>query len=138
MRNIMSHKIRIQTNAAAPVLGTYSQGIRAAGDIIFLSGQTGRNEDGKMEEGVEAQTLQTLANIDAVLNAAGCGRGDIAKVAFIMVDLKKDYKTIDTLYAAWLPGDTVTPPKPTRTAFQAAALPAGALVMIEVTAISPT
>ena len=55
-----------------------------------------------------------------------------------MTDLKNDYKIIDTIYAAWLPGDTVTPPKPTRTAFQAAALPARALVMREVTAISPT
>ncbi|NQZ12619.1 MAG: RidA family protein, partial [Algicola sp.] len=100
----MSHKIRISTNAAAPVLGTYSQGIRATGDIIFLSGQTGRNEDGKMEQGVEAQTIQTLANIDAVLNAAGCGRQDIAKVTFIMTDIKRDYKTRDTIYAAWIPG----------------------------------
>ncbi|MFT4927441.1 MAG: 2-iminobutanoate/2-iminopropanoate deaminase [Phenylobacterium sp.] len=134
----MSNKIRISSNAAAPVLGTYSQGIRAKGDIIFLSAQTGRNEDGAMEEGIEAQTIQTLKNIDAVLNAAGCGREDIAKVVLLMADLKNDYKTIDTIYAGWLPGDTVTPPKPTRTAYEAAALPAGALVMIEVTAISPT
>lgn len=133
----MNHKIRIQTNAAAPVLGTYSQGIRAGGDIIFLSGQTGRNEDGDMEQGLEAQTERTLSNIDAVLNSAGCGREDIAKVTLLMTDIK-DYKVIDQIYAAWLPGDTVTPPKPTRTAFQAPALPAGALLMIEVTAISPT
>jgi 2-iminobutanoate/2-iminopropanoate deaminase len=134
----MNHKTRISSNAAAPVLGTYSQGIRASGDIIFLSGQTGRNEDGKMEQGVEAQTNQTLKNIDAVLNAAGCGREDIARVTFMMVDIKHDYKDIDTLYAAWLPGDTVTPAKPVRTAYEVSALPAGALIMIEVTAISPT
>ncbi|WDE08047.1 RidA family protein [Thalassomonas viridans] len=131
------HKTRIQTNAAAPVLGTYSQGIRASGDIVFLSGQTGRNEDGEMESGIEAQTHRTLANIDAVLNSAGCGREDIARVTLLMADIK-DYKVIDQIYAAWLPGDTVTPAKPTRTAFEVPALPAGALVMIEVTAISPT
>ena len=37
----MANKIRIQTNAAPPALGTYSQAIRT-GDLVFVTGQTGR------------------------------------------------------------------------------------------------
>ena len=58
------NKIRIMTNAAAPATGTYSQAIRT-GDLVFVSGQTGRDpETGLLDEGLEAQTHRTLAHID--------------------------------------------------------------------------
>ena len=132
----MANKIRIQTNAASPALGTYSQAIRT-GDLVFVTGQTGRDpETGKLEEGLESQTRRVLANIDAILNAAGCSNADIVKVTLLLADIK-DFKAVDQIYAAWLPGHGVTPAKPARTAFQAAALPAGALLMLEVIAACP-
>ncbi len=131
----MVNKIRIATNAAAPATGTYSQAVRT-GDLVFVTGQTGRDpETGKLEEGLEAQTRRMLSNIDAILNAAGCTPADIVKVTLLLKDIK-DFKAVDVIYAAWLPGRGVTP-LPARTAFQAAALPAGALVMLEVVAASP-
>ena len=132
----MATKIRIQTNAAPPALGTYSQAIRT-GDLVFVTGQTGRHpETGKLEEGLEAQTRRLLENIDAILNAAGCTNADIIKVTLLLADIK-DFQAVDQIYAAWLPGHGVTPAKPARTAFQAAALPAGALVMLDVVAAFP-
>lgn len=132
----MANKIRIQTNAASPALGTYSQAIRT-GELVFVTGQTGRDlETGKLEEGLESQTRRVLANIDAILNAAGCSNADIVKVTLLLADIK-DFKAVDQIYAAWLPGHGVTPAKPARTAFQAAALPAGALLMLEVIAAYP-
>lgn len=132
----MADKIRIMTNAASPARGTYSQAIRT-GDLVFVTGQTGRDVGtGELHKGLEAQTQQVLANIDAILNAAGCSSADIVKVTVLLADIK-DFKAFDQLYAAWLPGHGVTPPKPARTAFQAAALPAGALVMLEVIAACP-
>jgi len=132
----MASKIRIQTNAAAPALGTYSQAIRT-GDLVFVSGQTGRDpETGKLEEGLEPQTRRVLANIDAILNAAGCASADIVKVTLLLADIT-DFKAVDQIYAAWLPGHGVSPAKPARTAFQAAALPAGALLMLDVVAACP-
>jgi 2-iminobutanoate/2-iminopropanoate deaminase len=134
---IMPNKIRIQTNAASPALGTYSQAIRSSGDLVFVTGQTGREpETGKLEEGLEAQTRRVLANIDAILNAAGCSSADIVKVTLLLSDIR-DFKVVDQIYAAWLPGHGVTPAKPARTAFQAAALPAGALLMLDVIAACP-
>jgi hypothetical protein len=44
---------------------------------------------------------------------------------------------VDQIYASWLSGYGVTPAKPARTAFQAAALPAGALLMLDVIAACP-
>ena len=132
----MPNKIKIATNAAPPATGTYSQAIRT-GDLVFLTGQTGRDPDsGQLEEGLEAQTKRVLSNIDAVLNASGCTAADIVKVTLLLVDIR-DFKAVDQIYSAWLPGLGVTP-LPTRTAFQAAALPAGALLMLDVVAAYPS
>src|SRR5215469_5011560 len=128
----MLNKIRIATNAAPPARGTYSQAVRT-GDLVFVTAQTGRDpETGKLEEGLEAQTRRMLSNIDAILNAAGCSAADIVKVTLLLADIR-DFKAVDAIYAAWLPGLGVTP-LPARTAFAVAALPAGALVMLEVIA----
>src|SRR5256885_13935434 len=133
---LMVNKIRIMTNAAAPATGTYSQAIRT-GDLVFVTAQTGRNDEtGKLEEGLEAQTRRMLSNVEAILNAAGCSPADIVKSTLLLADIK-DFKAVDVIYAAWLPGLGVTA-LPTRTAFQAAALPAGALVMLDVIAAFPT
>lgn len=133
----MANKIRIQTNEASPALGTYSQAIRTSGDLVFVTGQTGRDiGTGKLEVGLEAQTRRVLANVDAILNAAGCTNADIVKVTLLLADIR-DFKAFDQIYAAWLPGHGVTPAKPARTAFQAAALPAGALIMLDVIAACP-
>ena len=131
----MVNKTRIKTDAAPPALGTYSQAIRT-GDLVFVTAQTGRDPDtGKLEEGLEAQTRRMLSNIDAILNAAGCTPADIVKVTLLLADIK-DFKAVDQIYSAWLPGLGITP-LPARTAFAAAALPAGALVMLDVVAAFP-
>jgi 2-iminobutanoate/2-iminopropanoate deaminase len=131
----MVNKTRIKTDAAPPALGTYSQAIRT-GDLIFVTAQTGRDPDtGKLEDGLEAQTRRMLSNLDAILNAAGCSPADIVKVTLLLANIK-DFKAVDQIYSAWLPGLGITP-LPARTAFAAAALPAGALVMMDVVAAFP-
>lgn len=131
----MVNKIRIKTDAGPPALGTFSQAVRT-GDLVFVTAQTGRDAaTGKLEEGLEAQTRRMLSNIDAILNAAGCSAADLVKVTLLLVDIK-DFKAVDAIYAAWLPGRGITP-LPARTAFAAASLPAGALVMMDVVAAYP-
>ena len=127
-------KSKIQTNAAPPAIGTYSQAVRS-GNLVFVAGQTGRDPGtGKLQEGLEAQTRQMLANVEAILNAAGCTQADIVRTTLMLADIK-DFKAVDVIYAQWLPGLGVTP-LPARTAFAALGLPAGALVMMEVTAVA--
>lgn len=132
----MVNKIKIATNGAPHSIGTHSQAVRS-GEFVFVTGQTGRDPDnGKLEEGLEAQTRRMLANVEAILNAAGCTPADICKVTLLLADIK-DFKAVDQIYAAWLPGLGVTP-LPARTAFAVASLPAGALVMLDVIAAYPT
>ena len=132
----MADKIRIATNAAPPATGTYSQAVRT-GDLVFVTGQTGRDpETGELEQGIEPQTKRMLSNVDAILNAAGCSSADIVKVTLMLVDIK-DFKVVDQIYAAWLPGLGITA-LPARTALQVAALPAGASVMLDVVAAYPS
>ena len=40
------------------------------GDILYLSGQLGIGPDGKLPDGIEAQTKQALDNIGAILKRA--------------------------------------------------------------------
>jgi 2-iminobutanoate/2-iminopropanoate deaminase len=132
----MVNKTKITTNAAPPAIGTYSQAIRT-GDLVFVTGQTGRDPNtGELENGLEAQTRRMLSNIEAILNAAGCSTEDIVKVTLILSNIK-DFKAVDLLYANWLPGLGITA-WPARTAFGGVDLPAGALVMLEVVAAFPS
>lgn len=131
----MPDKIRIQTNAAPPAIGTYTQAIRT-GNLVFVTGQTGRNrETGRLEDGLEAQTDRLFANIAAVLNASGCSTAGIIKSTLILSDMK-DFLKVDQLYAAWLPDDRIVC-NPVRTVFEGN-LPHGALVMLDVIATFPS
>jgi 2-iminobutanoate/2-iminopropanoate deaminase len=61
----------IATADAPPPGGAYSQAVRA-GELVVLAGQVGIDPaSGQTAEGVEAQTRQAIANLDAVLRAAG-------------------------------------------------------------------
>ena len=131
----MTRKVPIATEGAPPSTGTHTQALRV-GKLVFLTGQTGREPStGILAYGLENQTRRTLANIEAVLDAAGCTAADIVDVKFIMTDLKY-FKPADKIYSAWLPPREEVP-LPACTAFVVTALPAGALIIIEATALLP-
>src|SRR4029079_6619192 len=54
----------------------FSEAVRV-GDVLYLSGQLGRGPDGKLPDGIDAQTKQTLDNIGATLKLAGLTHADI-------------------------------------------------------------
>jgi len=64
-----------------------SDGI-VAGPLVFVSGQVPRDPATKaIPEGIEAQTRIVLANVDAVLRAAGSSLADVVKVTAHLDDL---------------------------------------------------
>lgn len=63
----------------------YSAAIRS-GDLLFVSGQVGARADGSVEPEFEAQVRRAFANLEAVLEAAGCGFGDIVDVTSFHTD----------------------------------------------------
>ena len=125
----MSEKLEaVATSEAPAALGAYSQAVKANG-FVFVSGQLGIDPaTGKMPEGVEAQAKQSLANVEALLTAAGATFADVLKTTLYLADIA-DFAAVNEIYASKFEA-----PFPARSAFQVAALPAGGLVEIEVVA----
>ena len=125
----MSEKLEaVATSEAPAALGAYSQAVKANG-FVFVSGQLGIDPTtGKMPEGVEAQAKQSLANVEALLTAAGATFADVVKTTVYLADIA-DFAAVNEIYASKFEA-----PFPARSAFQVAALPAGGLVEIEVVA----
>ena len=118
----------IYTHSAPAAVGPYSQAIRS-GNLLLTSGQLGLDpETGNLPEGVEAQTEQSLKNIDAILSAAGFARTDVVKTTVFIRNMG-DFGRVNEIYAAYF-GEH----KPARSCVEVSALPKGGLVEIEVIA----
>jgi 2-iminobutanoate/2-iminopropanoate deaminase len=120
----------IQTDAAPTAIGPYSQAIRAGG-FVFTAGQVGIDPVRKqLADGVAAQATQALANLAAVLEAAGTGLDRVVKTTIFLADMG-DFTAVNEVYAA-----AMQTPFPARSTVAVRALPAGALVEIECVALA--
>ena len=120
-------KTVIRTEAApAPFQGApYNQAI-VAGELVFVAGQLGlRPGDTSVDGDIGQQTEQALANLAAILEAAGSSMDKLVKTSVFLADLD-DFQGMNEVYAAKV-GDR----PPARSTFQVAKLPSGALVEIE-------
>ena len=123
-------KTVIRTEAApAPFQGApYNQAI-VAGELVFVAGQLGLAPgDTAVEGDVGRQTEQALANLAAILEAAGSSMDKLVKTSVFLSDLD-DFQGMNEVYASRV-GDR----PPARSTFQVAKLPSGALVEIEAVA----
>ena len=113
-------------------MGPYSQGIRS-GDLIFASGQipldpvTGEIVQGEIED----ETRQVLANLRAVLEAAGSGMDRVVKATVYLTDLGL-FPRVNTIYAEAFDAT----PAPARVTVGVDALPLGAQVEIDAIALA--
>jgi 2-iminobutanoate/2-iminopropanoate deaminase len=125
----MSKRKVISTSQAPAAIGPYSQAVKA-GNFLFASGQLGLDPaTGNLQEGIEAQTRQALANIQAVLAAAGTGAENVVKTTIFLADMAH-FATVNNLYAQVFGAEP-----PARSTVQVAALPKGGLVEIEIVAL---
>lgn len=71
-----------------PVSPFLSQAVEASGAqrTLYISGQVGVGADGKMAQGVGAQTAAAIANLNTVLDAAGMNATNIAKMTIYLTD----------------------------------------------------
>ncbi len=119
----------VHTEKAPAAVGPYSQAVRV-GDLVFTSGQIGINPlTGQLRVGVEEQTRQVLANLAAVLEAAGSHMDAIVKTTIFLTDIAQ-FSTVNQIYAEVFSDDP-----PARSTVQVAALPLGAQVEIEAVAL---
>ncbi len=119
----------VSTTSAPRPIGPYSQGV-IAGGLLFCSGQIALDpETGKLVEGdVVAQTERVLQNLLAVLREAKMGPENVVKTTVYLTDMA-DFPKRNEVYDRYL-GQR----PPARTTLQAAALPRGVKVEIDVIA----
>lgn len=124
----MSREI-IATTKAPPAVGPYSQAVRV-GNLVFTAGQMGMDPLlGQLRTGIAAQTRQALANLSAVLQAAGSSFEQVVKTTIFLQDMA-DFATVNTIYGSQFAGEP-----PARSTVAVAGLPLGALVEIEMIAL---
>lgn len=103
----------------------FSEAVRV-GDILYLSGQIGIGPDGKLPDGIEAQTRQAMENVGAVLKRAGLSYGDVFHCTAFLADMK-DWPAFNKVYVPYFPQGKM----PARSAFGANGLALGARLEIE-------
>ena len=117
----------IRTAGAPEPVGPYSQAV-AWGDLVFLSGQIPIDpETGEMVEGeIEDQARRVLANLEAVLEAAGSSLAQVLKTTVYLTDLSL-FPRVNGVYAEHFRDD----PAPARATVEVSALPLGAAIEID-------
>ncbi len=122
--------MKIITAPDAPAaIGPYSHAV-TAGNLIYSSGQIPLDpKTGKLvADDIETQTRQVLANVAAVLAAAGVTTQQVVKSTVFLKDMA-DFPKMNALYEA-----AFAPHKPARSTVQVAKLPLDSRVEIEVIA----
>ena len=122
----------IATEKAPKAIGPYSVAIRA-GNFVFTSGQLGLDPvtNELVPGGIEAETRQSLTNLSHVLAAAGTSLEYAVKTIVFLRDMG-EFAKMNAIYGQFFPQNP-----PARSTVQAAALPKGGAVEIEVVAIIP-
>ena len=119
----------ISTKKAPSAIGPYSQGM-IVGDLVFTSGQIPLNpENGELVTEISKATVQVMANLSAVLEAARSSLEKVIKTTIFLQDLN-DFEKVNEIY-----GDYFKDNLPARSCVQVAKLPKGAIIEIEAIAI---
>ncbi|MBD2306444.1 RidA family protein [Chroococcidiopsis sp. FACHB-1243] len=124
----MTRKI-IRTDAAPAPVGPYNQAIAASGQMIFVAGQIPLDpQSGEIigTEDVTAQTKQVMANLEAILAAAGAKFQDVVKTTVFLKDMN-DFAAMNAVYAQHFDEANA----PARACVQVSRLPKDVLVEIE-------
>ena len=94
----MKHQV-IHTDNAPAAIGPYSQAVKA-GNMLFVSGQVPFvPETMEIVEGdVQAQTRQSLTNVQNILKEAGADFSDVVKTTVFIKDMN-EFALINEVYA---------------------------------------
>jgi len=120
----------VATDQAPKAIGPYCQAILANG-FVYTAGQIALDPaTGELlRGGIKDQTARVLANLKAVLQAAGSDLSRVVKTTVFLVDMA-DFNAMNEVY-----GQIFGDHKPARSTVAVAALPRGARVEIDVVAM---
>ena len=127
------NKNRIATENAPAAIGPYSQGVRA-GNFVFTSGQIALDPvSGEIVAGgVVEQTERVIANLRAILEAAGTSLANAVKVSVFLKNMS-DFAAMNGVYGKHFAAEGVV--APARSTVEVARLPKDVLVEIDVIAL---
>ncbi|MFE4107216.1 RidA family protein [Almyronema epifaneia] len=123
----------IQTDQAPAPVGPYNQAIAASGQFVFVAGQIPLDPKSGEIVGaaeVEVQTHQAIANMTAILKAAGARLDQVVKTTIFLKDMN-DFGKVNGVYAQYFDAETA----PARACVEVARLPKDVLVEIECIAV---
>jgi 2-iminobutanoate/2-iminopropanoate deaminase len=122
----------VTTSDAPGGSGPFSQAI-IDGSTIYTAGQGGVDPDtGEIVDGgIEAETRQTLENIETILEAAGVSLDDVVKINIYLTDMD-DYEEMNATYDEFF-----EEPFPVRSAVEVSDLPIDICIEIEAVAQLP-
>ncbi|HEV2376774.1 MAG TPA: RidA family protein [Streptosporangiaceae bacterium] len=120
-----------QPVAGSVPAASYSPGIIAEGRFLYVSGQVPMRDGALTGTTVAEQTEVVLANLAAVLAAAGASLSDVVRCGVFLADVA-GFAEMDEVY-----GRTFPRPLPARTTVGAAIAAPGVLVEIDCVAVLP-
>ena len=122
----MSNRAVISTTAAPSAIGPYSQAVKV-GNTVWISGQIPLDPETMelVSGGIEAETRQVFANLQAIANAAGGSLDNSVKINISLTDLG-NFQVVNAIMA-----EELAEPYPARACVQVAALPKGVQIEIE-------
>ena len=128
----MSDRQQIHTAHAPTPIAPYSQAMAGAG-LVYPAGSLGVDPTtgALVEGGAAAEARQAIANLEAILTAAGSGLDRVLKTTVFLVDMA-EFAAVNEVYRAAFPE-----PFPARTAIAVQALPLNGRVEIECVALAP-
>jgi 2-iminobutanoate/2-iminopropanoate deaminase len=127
----MSDRRAVRTDKAGGAIAAYSQAM-VGGGLVFVAGNLGVDPaSGELVDGgAGAQATQAVANLAAVLAAAGSSLDRVLKTTIFLVDMA-DFSAVNEAYARAFPE-----PYPARSTVAVAALPRDGRVEIECVALT--
>ncbi len=122
----MNNRAVISTTSAPSAIGPYSQAVKV-GNTVWISGQIPLDPETMelVSGGIEAETRQVFANLQAIANAAGGSLDNSVKINISLTDLG-NFQVVNTIMA-----EELAEPYPARACVQVAALPKGVQIEIE-------
>ncbi|MCA1990437.1 MAG: RidA family protein [Coleofasciculus sp. S288] len=125
----------IRTDGAPAPVGPYNQAIAASGQMLFVAGQIALDPNTGEIVGandIVKQTERVMANLEAVLAAAGAKTQDIVKTTVFLADMN-DFAAMNQVYGQYFDEASA----PARACVQVSRLPKDVLVEIDCIAIIP-
>jgi len=120
----------VSVPGAPKPVGPYSPAV-IAGNLVFVSGQSGRDpQTDHVADTIDAQTQQALRNVATILEAAGSSLGRVVRCGVFLTDMR-EFTRMNEVYARMF-GDH----RPARTTVAVSELPGpGLRVEIDVVAL---